>query len=163
MSIFGQVDSGQNLVILGKIGPGRNSVESSQVDLDLIFVKSTLTQIWSRRPRPKFVWKSSKFIRCWNLASLALTKNLSNSMVWALWTQVLKNLIWIYFMKNEFWILNLIQIFRSGFKIDLNIWIWIFKKFNLLFLKKWIWIENLIQLCGSKIMWIGSLKIHDHP
>jgi len=66
-------------------------------------------------------------------------------------------------MKNEFWILNLIQIFRSGFKIDLNIWIWIFKKFNLLFLKKWIWIENLIQLCGSKIMWIGSLKIHDHP
>jgi len=38
-------------------------------------------------------------------------------------------------MKNVFWILNLIQIFRSGFKLDLNIWIWIFKKFNLLFWK----------------------------
>ena len=36
-------------------------------------------------------------------------------------------------MKNEFWILNLIQIFRSEFKLDLNIWIWIFKKSNLLF------------------------------
>jgi len=29
------------------------------------------------------------------------------------------------FMKNGFWILNLIQIFRFGFKLDLNIWIWI--------------------------------------
>jgi len=28
-------------------------------------------------------------------------------------------------MKNEFWILNLIQIFKSRFKLDLNIWIWI--------------------------------------
>jgi len=43
-----------------------------------------LTQIWSRRLRPKFVRKSSKFIPCWNLASLASTKNLSNSMVSAL-------------------------------------------------------------------------------
>jgi len=64
-----------------KIGSGRNLVESSQVDLDWNFVKSTLAQIWSRRPRPKFVWKSSKFIPCWNLASLAPTKNLPNSMV----------------------------------------------------------------------------------
>jgi len=39
-------------------------------------------------------------------------------------------------MKNKFWILILIQIFRSGFKLDLNIWIWIFKKSNQLFLKK---------------------------
>jgi len=54
-------------------------------------------------------------------------------------------------MKNEFWILNLIQIFRYGFKLDLNIWILIFKKFNLLFMKKWILIKNLIQLFGSKI------------
>jgi len=38
----------------------------------------------------------------------------------------------------------LIQIFESGFKIDPNIWIWILKISNLLFLKKWIWIENLI-------------------
>jgi len=28
-------------------------------------------------------------------------------------------------MKNRFWILNLIQIFGSGFKLDPNIWIWI--------------------------------------
>jgi len=54
-------------------------------------------------------------------------------------------------MKNEFWILNLIHIFGSGFKLDPHIWIWILKKFNLLFLKKWILIENLIQLFGSKI------------
>jgi len=68
-------------------------------------------------------------------------------------------------MKNEFWIFNLIQIFRSKFKLDINIWIWIFKKFNLLFLKKWIWIENLIQLFGSKIDvdWIIKNPIHDHP
>ena len=54
-------------------------------------------------------------------------------------------------MKNGFWILNLIQIFRSGFKLDLNIWIWILKKSNLLFFKKMdldrksnpiIWIQN---------------------
>jgi len=68
-------------------------------------------------------------------------------------------------MKNGFWILNLIQIFRSRFKLDLNIWIWILKKFNLLFLKKWIWIENLIQLFGSKmdVNWIIKNPIHDHP
>ena len=164
MAIFGQVGFGQNLVVLGKIGPGRNSVESNQVDLDWNFFKSTLAQIWSRRPRPKFVRKSSKFIPCWNLASLAPTKNLSNSMVSALWTQVLKNLIWIYFMKNGFWILNLIQIFRSEFKLDLNMWIWIFKKFNLLFLKKCIWIENLIQLFESKmnVNWIIKNPIHDY-
>jgi len=54
-------------------------------------------------------------------------------------------------MKNRIWILNLIQIFRSGFKLDLNIWILIFKKSNLLLLKKLIWIENLIQLFGSKM------------
>jgi len=68
-------------------------------------------------------------------------------------------------MKNEFWILNLIQIFRSVFKLDLNIWIWIFKKSNLLFLKKWIWIENVIQLFGSKmdVDWITKNPIHDHP
>jgi len=67
-------------------------------------------------------------------------------------------------MKNEFLILNLIQIFRSGFKLDLNIWIWIFKKSNLLFFK-WIWIENLIQLFGSKVDvdWIIKNPIHDHP
>ena len=64
-----------------KIGRGQNSVESSQVDLNWNFFESTLAQIWSRRPRPKFVWKSSKFIPCWYLASLASTKNLSNSMV----------------------------------------------------------------------------------
>jgi len=132
---FGQVGSGQNLVVLGKISSGRNSVKSSQVDLDWNFVKSTLSQIWSRRPRPKFVRKSSKFISCWNLVSLAPTKNLPNSIVSTLWTQGLQNLIWIYFMKNVFWILNLIQIFRYGFKLDLNIWIWIFKKSNLLFKK----------------------------
>jgi len=54
-------------------------------------------------------------------------------------------------MKNGFWILNLIQIFRSGFKLDLNIWIWIFKKSNILFFEKMdldrksnsiIWIQN---------------------
>jgi len=56
----------------------------SQVDLDWNFVESTLAQIWSRRPRSKFVRKSSKFILCWNMASLASTKNLSNSMVSAL-------------------------------------------------------------------------------
>jgi len=68
-------------------------------------------------------------------------------------------------MKNEFWILNLIQIFISEFKLDLNIWIWIFKKSNLLFLKKWIWIKNLIQLFGSKMDmdWIIKNSIHDHP
>jgi len=165
VAIFGQVGFGQNLVVLGKIGPGRNSVESSQVDLDWNFINSTLAQIWSRRPRVKFIRKSSKFIPCWNLASLAPTKNLSNSMVSVPWTQVLKNLIWIYFMKNSFWILNLIQIFRYGFKLDLNIWIWIFKKSNLLFLKKWIWIENIIQLFGSKmdVDWIIKNLIHDHP
>jgi len=162
VAIFGQVGFGQNLVVLGKISHGQNSVESSQVDLDWNFVKSTLAQIWSRRPRSKFVRKSSKFILCWNLA---LTKNLPNSMVSVLWTQVLKNLIWIYFMKNEFWILNLIQIFRYGFKLDLNIWIWIFKKFNLFFLKEWIWIENLIQLFGSKmnVDLIIKSSIHHHP
>jgi len=26
-------------------------------------------------------------------------------------------------MKNGFWILNLIQLFKYGFKLDLNIWI----------------------------------------
>jgi len=68
-------------------------------------------------------------------------------------------------MKNEFWILNLIQIFRSGFKLDLNIWIWIFKKSNILFLKKWILIENQIQLFGSKMDmdWMIKNSIHDHP
>ena len=81
MAIFGQVGSGQNLVVLGKISLGRNLVESSQVDLDWNFVESTLAQIWSRRPQPKFVRKSSKFIPCWNLVSLASTKNLSHSMV----------------------------------------------------------------------------------
>ena len=88
--IFCQVGSGQNLVVLGKIDLGQNSVESNQVDLDWNFVKSTLVQIWSRRPRPKFVRKSSKFIPCWNLASLVPTKNLQNSMVSVIWTQVLK-------------------------------------------------------------------------
>jgi len=39
-------------------------------------------------------------------------------------------------MKNEFWILNLIQIFGSRFKLDPNIWIWILKKSNIPFLKK---------------------------
>jgi len=38
----------------------------------------------SRRTRSKFVRKSSKSIPCWNLASLASTKNLPNSMVSAL-------------------------------------------------------------------------------
>jgi len=57
-------------------------------------------------------------------------------MVSALWTEVLKNLIWTYFMKNGFWILNLIQIFRSGFKLDLNIWIWILKKIQSTFFEK---------------------------
>ena len=68
-------------------------------------------------------------------------------------------------MENGFWILNLIQIFRSVFKLDLNIWIWIFKKFNLLFLKNWIWIEILIQLFGFKmnVNWIIKNPIHDHP
>jgi len=165
VAIFGQVGSGQNLVVLGNIDPGQNLVESSQVDLAWNFVESTLAQIWSHRPRSKFVRKSSKFIPCWNLTSLASTKNLSNSMVPALWTQVLRNLIWIYFMENGFWILNLIQIFRSVFKLDLNIWIWIFKKFNLLFLKNWIWIEILIQLFGFKmnVNWIIKNPIHDHP
>jgi len=55
------------------------------------------------------------------------------------------------FYEKWFLILNLIQIFRSGFKLDLNICIWIFKKFNLLFLEKWIWIENIIKLFGSKM------------
>jgi len=50
VAIFGQIGFGQNLVVLGKIGPGQNLVESSQVDLDWNFVKSTLAQIWSRRP-----------------------------------------------------------------------------------------------------------------
>jgi len=65
-------------------------------------------------------------------------------------------------MKNGSWILNLIQIFISGFKLDLNIWIWIFKKSNILFLN---WIENLIQLFGSKmdVDWIINNPIHDHP
>jgi len=66
----------------------------------------------------------------------------------------------------EKWILDFeIQIFRSGFKFNINIWIWILKKFNLLFLKKWIWIENLIQLFGSKmdVDWIIKNLIHNHP
>jgi len=50
-------------------------------------------------------------------------------------------------MKNGFWILNLIQIFGYGFKLDPN-----------------IWIENLIQLFGSKMYvdWIIKNPIHDH-
>jgi len=84
VAIFGQVHSGQNLVVLGKIDPGQNSVEFSQLDLDWDFVESTLAQIWSRRPQPKFIRKSSKFIPCWNLTSLASTKNLPNSLMLAL-------------------------------------------------------------------------------
>jgi len=59
-------------------------------------------------------------------------------------------------MKNEFWILNLIQIFGSGFKLDPNIWIWILKKTNLLFSDK---ID--LDRKSNSIIWIqnGSLKI----
>ena len=45
MAIFDQVNSGQNLVVLGKIDLGQNSVESNQVDLAWNFVESTLAQI----------------------------------------------------------------------------------------------------------------------
>jgi len=45
----------------------------------------------------------------------------------------------------------LIQIFGYEFELNPNIWIWILKKLNLLFLKNWIWIENLIQWFGSKM------------
>jgi len=39
-------------------------------------------------------------------------------------------------MKNRFWILNLIQIFGLDLNLDPNIWIWILKKFKLVFAEK---------------------------
>jgi len=80
------------LVVLGKIGPGRNSAESSQVDL--------IGPIGPDKKSTKFYGVSpiGKSFRKFNL-----------------------NLFY------EKWILN--------FKLDPNIWIWILKKSNLLFLK----------------------------
>jgi len=59
---FGRIRQNRPWPKFSQIQSSRSRLKFCQVDLDWNFVKSTLAQIWSRCPRPKFVWKSSKFI-----------------------------------------------------------------------------------------------------
>jgi len=153
---FGRIRQSRPWPKFSRIQSSWSRLKFCQVDLGPNLVTSSPTEIRSKviqvHPMLKFclVGPDKKSAKFYGVSPLDTS---------------FKNLIWIYFMKNGFWILNLIQLFKYGFKLDLNIWIWIFKKFNLLFLKKCIWIENIIQLFGSKmdVDWIIKNPIHDHP
>ena len=121
-SKFGPAGPGQNLEVFDQVDPDPNLTALGWVDPDKIWpysAETTLIENWpySIESAPTESQPSLSYAEIWfrwprqKICQILWCRTYGHKFV-------LKNSIYIYFMKNGFWILNLIHLFGSGFKLD---------------------------------------------